>query len=463
MLFTSSTFLYIFLPLVLIGSRLAPTANFRNLFLLAASLIFYCWGELDYLPLILIAVGITHLGSVYLVSNGTRKGAVLALTVALLLALLGYFKYYGFVAENLQAFGWTFLPQIKVDLPLGISFFTFHAISQVVNVYRNPSLPKFRNLSLVQTALYILLFPQLIAGPIVRFGATLTQMGMLCATPARRAMGAKLFIVGLAMKVIIADKLAPIADHVFALGAALDPSEAWLGAISYALQIFFDFAGYSNMAIGLGIYLGFSFPTNFRDPYVSLSITEFWRRWHISLSSWFRDYLYIPLGGNRLGQGRTLLNLFAVFLATGIWHGAAWNFIVWGMWHGFFIIAERVIGRPSNWLIGRIYTLLVVVTGWVMFRAATFGEALDFLARMFGTSGDGRISLELHTYMQREIILILGVGLFFALIPRPLRRRIWQKIAARRWVSNLFLTLLLVLCMMYVATSTYSPFLYFRF
>jgi alginate O-acetyltransferase complex protein AlgI len=463
MLFSSPTFLYLFLPLVLLGSRFAPTANIRNLFLLAMSLIFYSWGELDYLPLILLAVVIAHLGSLYMVSTATHKRAVLALSVSLLLVLLGFFKYYGFLAANLQAIGWTFMPTIKVDLPLGISFFTFHAISQLVNVYRNPDLPKFRNLSFAQSALYILLFPQLIAGPIVRFGATLTQMGMLCSTPKRRSLGAKLFIVGLAMKVIIADKVAPVADIAFSLGTALDPTEAWLGAIAYSLQIFFDFAGYSNMAIGLGIYLGFSFPTNFRDPYVAQSMTEFWRRWHMSLSSWFRDYLYIPLGGNRFGQTRTLMNLFAVFLATGIWHGAAWNFIIWGMWHGLFMIAERLIGRPKNWLIGRVYTLFVVVTGWVMFRATTLGEALDYLARMFGASGDGRIALEIHTYMQREIILLFCVGLFFSLVPRPWRRRLWSKMATRTWVSNIFVALLLVLCMMYVATSTYSPFLYFRF
>ena len=463
MLFSSPTFLYLFLPLILIGSIVAPTATIRNLFLVVMSFLFYSWGELDYVPLILIVVIVTHLGSAYQISSGTRKRAVLALSVTLLLVLLGFFKYYGFVLENLQTLGWNFLPQIRVDLPLGISFFTFQAISQLVDVYRNPELPKFRKLSLLQTALYILLFPQLVAGPIVRFGSIVAQMGMRCELAARRAMGAKLFIVGLAMKVIIADKVAPIADHAFALGAALDPAEAWLGAVAYSLQIFFDFGGYSNMAIGLGVYLGFSFPTNFRDPYVSRSITEFWRRWHMSLSSWFRDYLYIPLGGNRLGQVRTLLNLFTVFLATGIWHGAAWNFVIWGLWHGLFMIGERLIGRPRNWMVGRVYTLLVVVTGWVVFRATSMDEALVYLSRMFGTMGDGRISLEFHTYLQREILLILCVGLFFALVPRPLRRRLWQRIAIRGWISNLALTLLLLLCMMYVATSTYSPFLYFRF
>jgi alginate O-acetyltransferase complex protein AlgI len=427
------------------------------------SFIFYAWGELSYVPLILVVVLVTHLGSSYQIGRGRRKRAVLALSVTVLITLLAFFKYYGFVLGNLQALGWHILPQIRVDLPLGISFFTFQAISQLVDVHRNRDLPKFQNLSLLQTALYILLFPQLIAGPIVRFGSIVAQMGMRCETPGRRAMGAKLFVVGLAMKVIIADKVAPIADHAFALGSSLDPAEAWLGIIAYSMQIFFDFAGYSNMAIGLGIYLGFSFPTNFRDPYVSRSITEFWRRWHMSLSSWFRDYLYIPLGGNRLGQLRTLLNLFFVFLATGIWHGAAWNFVVWGLWHGLFMIFERLFGRPRNWLIGRTYTLLVVVIGWVMFRAASLGEAVDFMGRMFGASGDGRISLEFYTYLQREILLILGVGLFFALVPRAWRRRLWQRIAIREWISTLAIALLLLLCMMYVATSTYSPFLYFRF
>jgi alginate O-acetyltransferase complex protein AlgI len=463
MLFSSPTFLYLFLPLVLIGSHLAPTVRLRNIFLLGMSLLFYTWGELRYVPLILVVILVTHLGSAYQIGRGGRKRAVLALSVTALIGLLAFFKYYGFVLENVQALGWNILPDIQVDLPLGISFFTFQAISQLVDVHRNRDLPKFQNLSLLQTALFILLFPQLIAGPIVRFGAVVAHMGMRCETPRRRSVGAKLFIVGLAMKVIIADRIAPIADHAFALGAALDPVEAWLGAIAYSLQIFFDFAGYSNMAIGIGLYLGFSFPTNFRDPYVARSITEFWRRWHISLSSWFRDYVYIPLGGNRLGQGRTLFNLFIVFLATGIWHGAAWSFVIWGLWHGLFMIVERLIGRPSNWLIGRVYTLLIVVTGWVMFRADTFSEAMEYLGRMFGVSGDGRISLEFHTYLQREVILIFCVGLFFALIPRHWRRRLWQRIAVRSWISTTVLTLLLLLCMMYVATSTYSPFLYFRF
>lgn len=463
MLFSSPTFLYLFLPLVLVGGYLAPTPKARNIFLLTMSFFFYTWGELQYVPLVLVVIIVTHLGSAYQISPGTKKKQVLTLSVATLIVLLAFFKYYGFVLQNLSALGWSFLPQIAVDLPLGISFFTFQAISQLVDVHRNRDLPKFQKLSLLQTALYILLFPQLIAGPIVRFGSIVAQMGMRCETPQHRAMGAKLFIVGLAMKVIIADKLAPIADQAFALGPALDPIEAWLGAMAYSLQIFFDFGGYSNMAIGIGIYLGFSFPTNFRDPYVSKSITEFWRRWHMSLSSWFRDYLYIPLGGNRLGQVRTIINLTAVFLATGIWHGAAWNFVIWGLWHGGFMIGERMIGRPRNVVIGRIYMLLVVVIGWVMFRAASLGDAVSFIGKMFGGSGDGRIALELRTYIQNEIILILLIGLFFALVPRDWRRRLWRPFAGHSWLSNAAFTILMLICMMYVATSTYSPFLYFRF
>lgn len=461
--FSSPTFLYLFMPLALVGAYLSPTAAIRNMFLLVMSVIFYTWGELRYLPLITLVVIVTHLGSSYQISRGPHKMQVLTSCVATLVALLAFFKYFGFVQENLLALGWSVLPEIKVDLPLGISFFTFQAISQLVDVYRNRDLPKFQNLTLTQTALYILLFPQLIAGPIVRFGSIVAQMGMRCESPRRRAMGAKLFIIGLAMKVIIADKVAPIADHAFSLGAALDPVEAWMGAVAYSLQIFFDFGGYSNMAIGLGLFLGFSFPTNFRDPYVSGSITEFWRRWHMSLSKWFRDYMYIPLGGNRRGNARTIVNLFAVFLATGIWHGAAWNFVIWGIWHGCFMIAERLLGRPANWVIGRIYTLLVVMIGWVMFRAVSMGEAASFIGKLFGAAGDSRISLQFYTYMQTEIILILLVGLFFALMPRNLRHRMLWRFGAREWMQNVAFTSLMVICMMYVATSTYSPFLYFRF
>jgi len=463
MLFSSPTFLYVFLPLVIAGCYLTKTAQARNIMLLCASLIFYTWGELKYLPLILTVVVVTHFGAAYQIYGTKRHRLVLTISVAILLSLLAFFKYYGFVVDNLLALNVTVLPDIEVALPLGISFFTFQAISQLVDVYRNRDAAKYQSPTLLQTALYITLFPQLIAGPIVRFGSIVAQMGKRLDTPSRRSVGVKLFILGLASKVIIADKIAPIADHAFALGGALDTGEAWLGAVAYALQIFFDFAGYSNMAIGLGLFFGFKFPTNFRDPYVSKSITEFWRRWHISLSSWFRDYVYIPLGGNRVGKMRTIANLMFVFLATGIWHGAAWNFIVWGLWHGSFLTLERFFGKPRLFLIARVYALMVVLIGWVFFRAATLGDAGMFISRMFGASGDGQISFEFYSYMQNEIIAIFAFALFMALVPRSGRNRIWGRINRIKWVSNMWFTLMLLVSLIFIANSTYSPFLYFRF
>lgn len=463
MLFSSPTFLYVFLPLVIVGCYLTKTAQARNIMLLCASVIFYTWGELQYLPLIFVVVLVTHFGASYQIYAKKRHQLVLTISVTILLCLLAFFKYYGFVLENLQAVGLQFLPDITVALPLGISFFTFQAISQLVDVHRNRDAAKYQSPTLLQTALYITLFPQLIAGPIVRFGSVVAQMGKRLDTPTRRSVGVKLFILGLASKVIIADKIAPIADHAFALESALDFGEAWLGVVAYAMQIFFDFAGYSNMAIGLGLFFGFKFPTNFNDPYVSGSITEFWRRWHMSLSSWFRDYVYIPLGGNRRGQTRTIINLLLVFLATGIWHGAAWNFVIWGLWHGGFLTLERFFGTPRRLVVARVYTLLIVLVGWVFFRSETLGGAVEYIGHMFGASGDGQVSFEFYSYMQNEVIAIFAMGLFFALVSRPIRNRIWGRINRVRWVSNLWFTLMLLACMIYIANSTYSPFLYFRF
>lgn len=463
MLFSSPTFLYAFLPLILAGCYLTRTAHTRNILLLCGSVIFYSWGELKYLPLIFTAIAITHAGTVYQIKGTTHKRLVVSLCIAALLSLLGFFKYYGFVAENLRSVGVGFLPELTIALPLGISFFTFQAISQLVDVYRHSDEEKYQSPTLLRTALYIILFPQLIAGPIVRFGSVVTQMGKRLDTGSRRSVGAKLFVLGLASKVIIADKVAPIADHAFSLGPALDMGEAWLGAVAYALQIFFDFAGYSNMAIGLGLFFGFKFPTNFRDPYVSKSMTEFWRRWHMSLSSWFRDYLYIPLGGNRHGQVRTVINLLIVFLATGIWHGAAWNFVIWGLWHGSFLTLERFFGKPRQIVFARVYTLLVVLIGWVFFRAETLGDAVDYLGHMFGASGDGVISPEFFLTVSNEVMAIFAIGLFFGLVPRPVRDRIWKRPNRIGWLSNMWFTFLLLVCLMFVANSTYSPFLYFRF
>lgn len=463
MLFSNPTFLYLFLPLVMIGCYVTRTAHSRNILLLCASLIFYIWGELKYLPLMFVVILVTHFGAAYQIRAKSRSRLVLMVCIFVLLCLLAFFKYYGFITENLRNAGINALPTLEISLPLGISFYTFHAISQLVDVYRNRSATRYQSPSLVKTALYIMLFPQLIAGPILRFGSVARQMSIRLDTSRRRSVGTKLFVLGLASKVVLADKLAPIADHAFSLGGKLDVGEAWLGVAAYAMQIYFDFAGYSNMAVGLGLFFGFTFPTNFRDPYVSKSIGEFWRRWHMSLSSWFRDYVYIPLGGNRGGTARTVANLLVVFFATGIWHGAAWNFVIWGLWHGAFLTLERFFGRPRHAVLARAYTLLVVLIGWVFFRSETLGGSLDYVGHMFGSAGDGLTSLQFYSYIQNEVILIFGLGLFFSLTPRSLRYRIWGRWNRIGRLSTLWFTMMLVVCLIYVANSTYSPFLYFRF
>ena len=389
MVFSSVIFIFYFLPVFLIGYW---ASGWRTGVLLAGSAAFYVWGEGAYVLLLGALILANYAGARALAraEAAGRRRAVLAAVVVLDLAVLGFFKYAGFLAETANALlPGDPLPKVEVALPLGISFFTFQLISYVADVYwRRVEVER----NLLKFATYILMFPHLIAGPIVRFADIRAELHAERRTTGRIGLGIQYFIVGLAQKVLVANAVAPIADHAFGLGAgALDPGTAWLGALAYSLQIYFDFCGYSNMAIGLAFMLGFTFPKNFDHPYASRSITEFWRRWHISLSSWFRDYVYIPLGGNRGGQLKTLRNLLIVFLLTGLWHGAAWTFVLWGLYHGAFLLLERLaLGR---WLAGapqavsRAYTLLAVMVGWVLFRAESLPEAGTYLQAMNGGAG----------------------------------------------------------------------------
>ncbi len=467
MLFASVAFLFYFLPLFLVAYFVAPGIRAKNVVTLLASLLFYAWGEPRFVLVLLGAIaanGGAALGIARL--EGSARRAALALTVAADLLLLGAYKYTGFAAGTLNAalapFGLV-VPVPAIALPLGISFFTFHCLSYVIDVYRR----RFpANRDPVQVALYIALFPQLIAGPIVRYGTVARQLSARRHTLARASAGMRIFIIGLAQKVLIADLVAPLADAVFDHATRPGLAESWLGTLAYTVQIYFDFAGYSNIAVGLGIVLGFTLPRNFRLPYTSLSITEFWRRWHISLSRWLRDYLYFPLGGSRGSTRQTWRNLVTVFLLCGLWHGANWTFVLWGAWHGAFLVIERAgLGRWLQRLPAALrwaYATLVVMAGWVLFRARDLGIAARLYGGMVGAHGPGTLGFATHVALHALSAGALCVGCALAVGPRllPAPRIAHPALAA---ASTAWMLALLLLSSLFVAAGTYSPFLYFRF
>jgi len=477
MVFSSAVFLFYFLPLFLLCYFLLP---FKNLVLLVFSLFFYAWGEGVYVAM-MIASGIGNWAAARWIAgnSGSRARGILALGVALNLAGLIVFKYLGFLIESWNEI-WpaASLRVPHIHLPIGISFFTFHAISYLVDVYRGDFKAERDP---VKVLLYIAMFPQLIAGPIVRFGTVAKEIHERIVTLEKFALGLKFFIIGLGQKVLIANTLAAPVDAIHNIPVEnLDAALAWLAAVGYGLQIYFDFAGYSNMAIGLGLMIGIYFPLNFNYPYISQSITEFWRRWHITLSTWFRDYLYIPLGGSRAGAYRTYFNLLVVFLLCGLWHGAKWTFVVWGLYHGFFLILERAGLGSALQRVGaefrHLYVLLVVTIGWVLFRADDLLQAASHLRAMagFGT-GDG-IAHNVWLYLQPDVALALIIG---AVGSTPYLAKLGQRLAgqigslrggtrgALETVSgglmSAALYLILLLSMISVAGGNYNPFIYFRF
>ncbi len=480
MVFSSVIFIFYFLPVFLIGYY---AAGWRAGALLVGSAAFYVWGEGAYVFLLLGLIGLNYAGTLWLQRTpaGWGRIAILAGVVVTDFAVLGYFKYAGFVAEILnQMLSGAPVPEIQQRLPLGISFFTFQLVSYVVDVHRG-SVKVERDPT--RFAAYILMFPHLIAGPIVRFADIRDEMHGDRRKSGHIGLGVQYFIVGLAQKVLVANAVAPLADHGFSLDVGtLNATSAWLGIWAYTLQIYFDFCGYSNMAIGLAFLLGFTFPKNFDYPYMSQSITEFWRRWHMSLSSWFRDYLYIPLGGNRLGQGKTLRNLLIVFFLTGLWHGAAWRFIVWGLYHGAFLMVERfglgrVLDRAPR-LVRHAYAILVVMVGWVFFRADSLPQALHYLATMADVRAFAAPDAALSILANAQTVAALAVGslLSFPLLPAVMERlRVRHaepphpELPARldtRSVHAIPIPLLavgFVLSIAILVGSTLNPFLYFRF
>ena len=478
MLFTEPTFLFLFLPVLLAlyfisGSR--EHGAYGNWLLLVASVIFYATGGGSFTWLMLGSIAFNYWMAI-LVSRDRRW---LAFAIAVNLAVLGLFKYANFFADNVNALlrvaGGQPVSVPRVLLPIGISFFTFHAISYVVDVHRRDATAQK---SPVHAALYLLLFPQLIAGPIIRYRDIADQLARRLVTLDDFGYGVRRFIIGLAKKVLIANVVAGPADRIFAMPfAELSTGHAWLGLGCYTLQIYFDFSGYSDMAIGLGRMFGFRFPENFRWPYIADSVQEFWRRWHISLSTWFRDYLYIPLGGNRVSPGRRYRNLVTVFFLCGLWHGASWNFVIWGLWHGTFLVIERVAQSPNHQFtkspiaaIGRhIYTMLVVMVGWVFFRAETLPGAVAFLRAMAGLSETAPTIYTVRWYLTPEVWLTLVAGVVGSTPWVPALARRDSRIAPLQFdwpvsfVSTTALAALLVASIVSIAARTYNPFIYFRF
>ncbi|MDX9840829.1 MAG: MBOAT family protein [Desulfobulbus sp.] len=483
MVFSSITFLFFFLPAVLLLNGCSRGRG-SNVLLLVASLLFYAWGEGIYL-LVMLASILGNFAAGLLIDRFRRTTAgraALGLGVGLNLVLLGFFKYATFLVDNLNQFlALVGLPGVAlgpVHLPIGISFFTFQAISYLMDLHRG-TVRAQRNL--IDLGLYIALFPQLIAGPIVRYHDIAAEIVRRRVTSIDFAVGAERFIYGLAKKVLLANPLGLVADKIFALPVAeLSPALCWLGALCYTFQIYYDFSGYSDMAIGLGRMFGFHFLENFNYPYIAASIRDFWRRWHISLSNWLRDYVYIPLGGNRGGAVRTAANLWTVFFLCGLWHGAAWTFVAWGLFHGFFLVVER---SPLGQLLDRLWlplrhllTLVVVMAGWVLFRSETLAEALAFLGIMAGFDPvpGGRYPVAMYLDRKTLVELALAACLSLPLFPLLRRRgreiidgfgRPWQNgLAAGAEAGRLALLGTLVYCTwISLAAGVYNPFIYFRF
>ncbi|GHA00495.1 alginate regulatory protein [Arenicella chitinivorans] len=459
MVFSSSIFLFVFLPLFFTAYATLP---FRNVTILCFSLFFYAWGEGLYVALLLVSIVCNYWISKR-IDHGPRKRLALAIGVGLNLIFLFYFKYFGFVTTEIL--GLTINRQQLPVLPLGISFFTFQAISYLVDVYRHDAKPAN---SVLDLGLYISMFPQLIAGPIVRYASISQAIRNRVIEFNDIQAGFSLFIIGLSQKLILADKMALVADDVFSMSnASISTTAAWSGVSAYTLQIYFDFSAYSLMAIGLGRIIGFHLPRNFDYPYQSTSLSEFWRRWHISLSTWFRDYLYIPLGGNQRGKFRTYLNLIIVFTLCGIWHGAAWNFLLWGYFHGSVLVIERIgLARLLKRLppfMSWLYLILVVMVGWVFFRAENLDQAITFLTAMAGFDGQQQHTFAMFFSPEARLLFpIAAIASFpvYSIVTRLVKGPPPWLTCTLRIAGLISLALL---CMVLVVSGSYSPFIYFRF
>ena len=463
MLFSGIPFLFYFLPCVLLVYFIVPQKG-RNAVLLAASLFFYGWGEPKFLLFMVFSI---VQGYVFarLIGRGRRKKLFLTLSLVLSFALLGYCKYADFFIENFNAVTGLSLPLLKIALPIGISFYTFQIASYEIDVYRGDVAAQH---NFIDFAAYVAMFPQLIAGPIVRYRDIAPQLKERTHSLEAAASGASRFAVGLGKKVLVANVLAQLVS-AYKASAEQTALYAWLYAIAFTLQIYFDFSGYSDMAIGLGRIFGFSFPENFRYPYIAKSITEFWRRWHMSLSTWFRDYLYIPLGGSRCSRIRHIFNILVVWMATGFWHGAAWNFVFWGLFYAVLLMAEKFFLLPAlkkGRVLPHVYVLLAVTLGFVLFDAASLKDALHQLGTLFGAGTASGLGTE-ALYMLRSYGVVLALA---ALGATPLPAMLWKKVQEAKSLAPVLTVAeplctfaLLALCTAFLVDGSFNPFLYFRF
>ncbi len=473
MVFSSSLFLLYFLPAFLIIYYLLP-ARLKNLFALIASIFFYAWGAPIFIFVVLgsIIVDFYIVKSLYR-SEGKKKSALLASSVVLNVGMLLYFKYANFFIENVNVLlGWIGLEAVRwtaVILPIGISFFTFHKLTYCIDVYRGVYHP-LKKVS--DFALYILMFPQLIAGPIVRFNEIAGQIEDRSwnENNNNRLTGFFRFTIGLGKKVLIANVLGEQVDRIFAIEQlSFNTTTAWIGIVAYAFQIYFDFSGYSDMALGIGRMIGFSFPENFNNPYISQNISEFWRRWHMTLGRFMRDYLYIPLGGNRISKTRMFFNLWLVFLISGFWHGAAWNFIIWGAFHGFFLIADRLFLLKFYQWIGKLPSILITffitLIGWVLFRVDSMTMAFDYLNRMFAFNFKHD-----QLYFENKFYGILLIAIFFSFFGGILKIEKWQENLYKQGKPLRIIfpmlavaILIFIVSLSSITSSGFNPFIYFRF
>lgn len=457
MVFSSTVFLFLFLPLMILiyYSPICKSQRFKNYTLLLGSLAFYAWGEPIFVFLMILSILLTWFIGLHVKNN--RAWLVLGISYHILLLFI--FKYIGFVGRALNDFLGANYEVPDIPLPIGISFFTFQLMSYLFDIHYKKAEPQSNPL---MVGLYIALFPQLIAGPIVRYDYIARQLTHRKEILKKFSAGMERFAIGLGKKVLIADYLALTADLCFDNISGLSVATAWLGAIAYTLQIYFDFSGYSDMAIGLGKMFGFDFAENFNYPYMAKSITDFWRRWHISLSSWFRDYVYIPLGGNRVTRSRWVLNISLVWLLTGIWHGANWTFILWGLIYLVCLLSEKMLGldKRAN-IFTRIYSLVIVAMAWVVFRADNVHDAMYYLGTMMFLN-DTSILDDTFWGLLSSVKIILVIGLLGS---TPLLMRIYKKLYSKRIMCpiDLFVFLVFVLSIVKVISSTYSPFIYFNF
>nr|NQU90396.1 MBOAT family protein [Bacteroidota bacterium] len=474
MVFSSSLFLLYFFPAFLIIYYLLPKV-FKNIFALLASIFFYAWGAPDFIFIVLGSIVVDYYIVDLIHKSTLRKARRILLTISVLLnvGLLAYFKYTNFLMDNvdilLESIGVPGVEWPAVVLPIGISFFTFQKLTYSVDVYRGVHAPLKK---VWDYALYILMFPQLIAGPIVRFSEIADQIEDRRAyeTVDARLLGFFRFVIGLSKKVLIANVLGEQVDLIFAIPTGqISTMVSWVGIIAYSFQIYFDFSGYSDMAIGIGRMIGFKFPENFNNPYISQNITEFWRRWHITLGRWMRDYLYIPLGGNRVSTGKLYLNLWIVFLISGLWHGAAWNFVIWGGFHGLFLIADRMFLIRFTQKLGKypsiVFTYFVTLIGWVLFRAETLEYAFDYIGRMFSFDG---LQSEFNFDTEFKTIMIIGAVFGFIAAFGKIEQW-WMQVLTRDKKPGLLIAmiiaaiLLTILCIASITSSGFNPFIYFRF